>query len=187
MLQALLEERFQLKIHTDNKEVPVYALTVGKDGPKLQEAQPGSCNQVDFDNPPAPPPPRGQPFPSMCKLGRITDDAYDVRGVTMADFSVDLSRRVDRDVIDKTGIPGVFDIRVALTSGLARQLLAGLVAPPPPPGATPAPAAPRSSADPADAVGAMQAIVQKLGLKLESAKGPGRVLVVDHVEKPSEN
>jgi uncharacterized protein (TIGR03435 family) len=185
MLQALLETRFKLKIHTDRSEVPVYALTVAKDGPKLVAAQPGNCNPMDLDRPQAAPPP-GQPFPVMCKMGRITDQAYEVRGVTMADFAVDLSRRLDRDVIDRTGIAGVFDIRVALTAGLAGQLRSNLVAPGPPPGAAAAPP-PERTADTGDALGATQTLVQRLGLKLEAGKGPGRTLVIDSVERPSEN
>lgn len=52
MLQALLENRFRLKIHRETKEVPVYTLTVSKAGPPLQPFQ-GSCIPWDYDNPPA--------------------------------------------------------------------------------------------------------------------------------------
>jgi uncharacterized protein (TIGR03435 family) len=184
MLRALLEDRFKLKIHSETREVPVYALTAAKGGAKLQAAREGSCNPLDFDRPPAPPVP-GQPL-FICTLSRITPDAYEIRGVTIAQFAVDLSRRLDRDIIDKTGIVGKFDIRVALTPGLAQLFF---IPPPPPPGgaAAPPPPAPSNSTDPSDVFDATQTLVEKLGLKLESAKGPGRFLVIDHVERPSAN
>ncbi len=185
MLQALLEERFKLKIHSETREVPVYNLTVAKGGAKLQAAREGSCNPLDLDRP-LPPPAPGQPL-FICTLSRITPDAYDIRGVMMAQLSVDLSRRLDRDIIDKTGIAGKFDIRVALTPGVS-QLFFSPPPPPPPGGAAPSsPPAPPSPRDPADVFDATQTLVEKLGLKLESAKGPGRFLVIDHVEKPSAN
>jgi bla regulator protein blaR1 len=117
-------------------------------------------------------------------------DEFDVRGVTLAELSVSLSRRLDRDIIDKTGIAGKFDIRVALTPGLAGLLLAP--PPPPPPGGAAAPplppaAAPPNPTDPSDVFDATQTLVEKLGLRLESTKGPGRFLVIDHVERPSAN
>src|SRR5512133_1323995 len=43
MLQALLEERFQVKVHTEPRETPVYALTVVKGSPKLSPAKEGNC------------------------------------------------------------------------------------------------------------------------------------------------
>jgi uncharacterized protein (TIGR03435 family) len=54
MLQALLENRFQLKIRRETREVPVYALAVAKGGPKLQAAQPGKCIAMDPDHSRAP-------------------------------------------------------------------------------------------------------------------------------------
>lgn len=181
MMQALLEDRFKLKIHSETREIPVYVLTVAKSGPRLQASREGSCRPLDLLHPPAPPPP-GQSLLQACKLARVTHDEYDIRGVTMAEFGRQLG--LGREVIDKTGIQGVFDIRVPAPG------LAGLffTAPPSPPGAGRAgPAEPASQPDPGDLFAAMQTIVQKLGLKLEPAKGPGRFLVIDHVEKPSAN
>jgi uncharacterized protein (TIGR03435 family) len=106
-----------------------------------------------------------------------------MRGVTIAELGVELSRRLlDRNIIDKTGIAGIFDIRVALAPGFAETLVP--LAPPPSGGNA---AAPPNSPDPIDRFAAAQSVAQKLGLKLESAKGPSRVLVIDHVERPSEN
>ncbi len=89
MLQALLAERFQLKIHRESKEVPVYALTVGKGAPKLQVAQAGKCT------------PRGEPRqPGLFPCGVFApspakDGAY-AYGTTLADFCVSVSGLLDR-------------------------------------------------------------------------------------------
>ena len=50
MMQTLLEDRFQLKVHRETKEVPAYIMTVAKGGPKLQRTIDGSCNSVDPTN-----------------------------------------------------------------------------------------------------------------------------------------
>ncbi len=127
MMQALLEDRFKLKIHAETRDVPVYALTAGKAGSRLQVSQAGSCVSLDIDHPP-PLPQSGQPFPPICKMARITSDGFDVRGVTLPEFCLSLSGRLDRDVIDKTGIAGTFDFHVALAPG------APATPAPPPPG-----------------------------------------------------
>ncbi len=183
MMQSLLEERFHLKLHTEFQEIPVYSLTVAKGGPKLQASQEGSCQPMLSDKSVSIPAP-GQPPLPICGMLQTTNKEFRVRGATMADLAVSLSRRLDREVIDQTGIAGTFDIRVPLGPGLA-----GVVAPapPPPPGGGVDPAAQANPVDPTDFFDAAQSIAQKLGLKLERSKGPGRILVIDHVEKPSEN
>jgi len=191
MLQALLEDRFQLKIHRETREVPVYALTMAKGGAKgLQPARAGECITRDPDNR-LPPPAPGQPFPRLCGMfyPSATSEGPDVPGTTMASLCRQFSVLLDRDVIDKTGIAGVFDIHLEMSPADLHPLTAadGL---PEPVGAAPTP---RDSAgrvgnlDPTALLNALQNAVQKLGLKLESAKGPVEVLVIDHVEKPGEN
>ena len=112
MMQALLEERFQLKIHRETREVAVYELTVAKGGPKLQAAQPGKCVAIDRDHPA--PQPQMPPGVMPCGLfapSPAHDGVY-MYNTTLAFFSGQLSRLLDRDVIDKTGIAGTFDIHV---------------------------------------------------------------------------
>jgi uncharacterized protein (TIGR03435 family) len=60
MMQALLEDRFRLKIHRETREVPAYALTAAKGGTKLQPFQHGSCLLIDSTNTPLRLPPPGQ-------------------------------------------------------------------------------------------------------------------------------
>jgi len=186
MMQALLEERFKLKIHTETREVPVYNLVVTKGGPRLTMSRPGSCLSFDIEHP-LPPPKPGQSLPPICGMARIANMGFEMYGATMPELGVQLSRGLGRDIIDKTGIAGTYDIQVALEPGAA-----GVFSPPPPPPPPPGGGgsqqpAPDNQPDTTDSFLVAQAIAQKLGLRLDSAKGPGPVLFIDHVEKPSEN
>jgi uncharacterized protein (TIGR03435 family) len=184
MMQALLEDRFHLKLHTEFEEIPVYVLTVANSGPKLQRSQEGSCQPMLSDQPAPAPVPGGTPL-AICGMRQIVNGEFRLSGATMADLALALSS--DREAIDKTGIGGTFDVRVPLTQEFV-EALAPRAPPPPPPGEPQAPpVAPANSTSPNDVFYMNQAIARKLGLKLEAGKGPGRILVIDHVEKPSEN
>jgi uncharacterized protein (TIGR03435 family) len=175
MLRALLEDRFKLKIRRETREVAVYALTVAKGGPKLQPSKEGSCIPFDADHP-APPAEPGKPFPRLCGISRVTNNGFDAPGVTMEKFCRLLSDYSDRKVIDKTGIAGMFDIHLDLS---AADL--GHAVPKPSESVAPTPQ------DPADIFYTVRTAIQRLGLKLEPGKGPGEFLVIDRVERPTEN
>ena len=173
MIQVLLEDRFKLKIHRETREIPVYELTVAKGGPKLLAWKPGSCLPFDLTDGPPPPLKPGQPPPAApCgAVHRLSNDQLEIRGVTMADLCRQFSVSSDRDVIDKTGITGVFDFHLELSfSDLGY----------PEPGSGPAPFTPTDGV-------AISIAVQKFGLQLKPAKGSGEFIVIDHVEKPSGN
>ena len=176
MMQALLEDRFKLKIHAENRDVPVYFLVVARDGAKLQKSQADSCVPIDIDHPPVQAP--GKALLHLCKMPRVTADGFDLRGATLADLCRSISGRAGRDVIDKTGITGTYDFQMQLTPG-AR----GPATPPPPPPS----GEPPMQEDVDDHTAALQEALQKFGLNLKSSKGPGHFLVIDHVEKPSDN
>ena len=162
MLQAILEDRFKLKIHREEREVPVYALTVAKDGPKLQRSKEGSCVPLDYSLP--------TPYPQFCGQPKRGDRGLHLIGATMADLCAILSAPEisDRPIIDKTGIVGMFDIQLPGPGQFRGS------------GAVPT--------DPlADSFDAIRAAVETLGLKLERAKGAATDLVIDHLERPSEN
>jgi bla regulator protein blaR1 len=175
MLQTVLEDRFQLKFHRDLREVPVYALVVGKGGPKLQASKKDSCTEIDFtsDLPPAPRPDQ----PPLCgPFRRDKNGGTETFGQTLTGLCMQFSVAVDRDVVDRTGLAGKFDIHLDLSFDelfpFARRDSAG---------------DPAAAAAPSDPLTAIIAAVQKLGLKLEPAKATGEFLVIDHVERPSEN
>jgi uncharacterized protein (TIGR03435 family) len=139
MLQTLLAERFQMKSHFEKREMLVYALLPGKGEPKLTKADPNSPPTLNdgFHN-----------FP----LSRMT-------------FM--LTRRMDRPVLDLTGIRGNFDYKVDL-SGLGR--------------------APGSSGYDGEGRSVFQAIQEDLNLKLEPRKHPVDMLIIDSVNKaPTQN
>ena len=98
---------------------------------------------------------------------------------TLANFCEQLSFVLDRDVIDKTGIAGVFDIHVDRPPDVSTGDASYVPAPPPATGARAGLIDPLGSS--------ILAAVQKAGLRLEPAKGPGEFLVVDRIERPSGN
>lgn len=165
MLQQLLEDRFKLKIHRETREVPVYLLTVAKGGPKnLPATAEGSCAPLDPDHLPG-------PDTKLCGFFHSSaNEGIDTSGQTMAGLCLQFSTNLDRDVIDKTGITGMFDIHldVSMADLFPRRDSDG-------------------PADPSSIVSAIQDALKRLGLKLEAAKAPVEFLVIDHVERPSEN
>jgi bla regulator protein blaR1 len=169
MLQTLLKDRFQLRIHREIKTAPVYALTVSKSGAKLQPFQEGSCIAVDWDHPPPLPPP-GPTLPKWCGMGRVTNTGLYGDAVTLADVCQFFSNILDRPVIDQTGITGTFNIHLDLSAADLGH---------PAPDAAPT--------DPSTIYAAVNGAMHKLGLKMESTKGPKEFLVVDSAERPSEN
>jgi uncharacterized protein (TIGR03435 family) len=166
MLQALLAERFQLAFHRETKEVPVYALVVGKNGPKLKlsEAPEAQSNRM------------------MMRMG----GGLEARGMSMARFVDMLSRQVSRPVIDMTELKGNYDftLKYTLDESQRRAMMGGM--PVPMVKAEPAAAAPPPDAEGSPSIFA--AVQEQLGLKLEARKGPVETLVIDRAEKvPTEN
>jgi uncharacterized protein (TIGR03435 family) len=185
MLQALLEDRFKLRLHREAKEVPIYALTVSKRGAKLERSKEGSCVLLDVNQLPPPPVP-GQPPPNIC--GRPIPGAkgrnvtMDARAMTMKDLAEGLlSRILDRPVQDKTELDGKFDFHLEFTPDEATPLGANTPAP-----VATDPGRPAPAADPT-ALSIFTAVEEQLGLKLVPDKGATQVLVIDHAEKPTAN
>jgi uncharacterized protein (TIGR03435 family) len=172
MLQALLEDRFRLKVHRETKEGPVYLLMPAKGGPRLKPSQEGSCTQMPL-NFPLPPLAPGQRY---CRaMIALRSPAVNAEASTLGEFSKLLNLALDRPVLDKTGISGRFDIHLEFS---ADEATPGLRAPLPD-----APAAAPDATGPA----IFTAIQEQLGLKLTPAQGPVELLVIDHIERPSGN
>ena len=179
MLQTLLEDRFQLKVHRDTKEVPVYALLAGRNGPKLPDAKEGGCVAFQPDKPPPPPAPGQFPF-TPCGGFFMGPNHLEGGKIGMEQLIGALSGLLGRPVIDKTGFKGTFDVKLDFSPEGTR--MAGIRGLGPPPGAPPE-AGNTDNAPPS----IFTVIQEQLGLKLESQKGPGEILVIDHAEKASEN
>jgi uncharacterized protein (TIGR03435 family) len=173
MLQVLLEERFKLLSHRETRQLAVYKLSVGKSGAKLRASQEGSCTPYFADAPPPTTKP-GEPRPIFCGFQFTARQGLHGKGVTMAELAKTLSRTyvsmLGRNVIDGTGLTGAFDIDLTWATDSAG-----------------APAGAIDNAPDLAGPSIFTALQEQLGLKLESTKGPVEVLVIDHIEKPSEN
>lgn len=182
MLQSLLEDRFKLALHHESKEMQIYALVVAKNGPKFHETT-LTPDQLNLKAPPPPPPPgpggarpRGGEGIWMMGRGNLS-----FRGAGLDMFANMLSRQLGRIVVDKTCLNGKYDFALRWTPDEGERP----VFPGPPGGPNGNAAAP----PPPEATGPsiFTALQEQLGLKLESQKGPVDVVVIDHVERPSEN
>ena len=94
MMQTLLADRFKLAIHRETKDMPIYELVAGKNGPKLKASAEADQHK------------------GMFRIGR---GQMDLTGVSMADLADNLSRVVGRNVYDKTGLAGTYDIKLEWT------------------------------------------------------------------------
>jgi uncharacterized protein (TIGR03435 family) len=142
LVRELLADRFQLTVHRETRRMQVYLLLVAKDGPKLglhNDAAPrtrGGCGHL---------------------VGRrVSTDA----------IAAMLSRQLEHDVVNRTGVSGEYDVQLEFT-----------------PESGPCPAV----TDPGGAPSLFTALQQQLGLKLQPSKGPVEVLIIDRLEKPTEN
>jgi len=170
MLQAVLEDRLKLKVHWETRQVPVYELSVAKGGPKLPPLKDENCVRRDPTKPPVGLPAAGEAPPKDCEDFKIGKGTLDFVGFSVSDFAQYLGRNiVSRPVIDKTGLEGHFTFHLQFAFDEATPML-------------------RRNADP-DATGpsVFTAMQEQLGLKLEPATGPHEFLVIDSVERPSEN
>jgi uncharacterized protein (TIGR03435 family) len=158
MLKALLQERFQLVLHEEERQSQVYALVVASGGSKLQ---------------------RNVDKPYSIRKGR--KGMVILQKVSLAFFAKQLSGQLARNdlgrpVIDKTDLVGEFDISVRWASDTEDALRQ-----------VQAPAGSAQSQTISDAPSIFTAFQEQLGLKLVSQKGPVTFVVVDKVAKPSEN
>ena len=205
ILKQLLEERFSLRVHKETRQLPVYALVLarsdGRLGPNLKQTSPDcAARMASRGAGPGPggpgiarggPPPDGRGGPG---LGRGGPPPFDfdappicgqrgggfgrlrAGGTTIEQFAAMISGTAQRSVIDKTGLTGYYDIALTFTPA-GDQLPQGA----PPPGA-PAP----PPIDP-DGPTLFTAIQEQLGLKLENQQSPVEVVVIDSIQRPTEN
>jgi uncharacterized protein (TIGR03435 family) len=209
MLRNLLAERFRMTFHREKKEMASYVLTVGRNGSKMQAADPPKADaEADAKAPPPPPPGRGGP-PKMGKDGFPELPEFAGRGggpmmimmpgrAKMTCLSCPVSRLADtlgnqlgKPVVDMTELPGNYAFTLIFEPDMSAMRIAGGM-PMPPPGAVPAAGPPGGamagdpSAEPAPPL--LSAIQDQLGLKLEPKKAPADFIAIDHMEKtPTEN
>jgi len=159
MLQSLLADRFKLVVHNNTKPIPGFVLSMGKEKPKLKEADASGKTGCQLVRPPSPAP--GQTF--------VPTKAVSCRNITMEGFAAELkaiesSGYLTKAVIDSTGLKGSWDFDFRFTENWALQIA-------------------RS-----DRVSLFDAIDKQLGLKLVEQNVPATVIMVDRVnEKPTDN
>ena len=140
-LRTLLADRFQLKVHTETREMPIYVLIVAKNGPHIE---PSKSDGLTINN----------------RNGLVI-----CKKITMQQFAGgSLTWRMGRSVVDKTGLAGEYDFEIKYVEDRGAAAAADISGP--------------------DFLTAMQ---QQIGLKLEQAKGPVEVLIVDRAERASAN
>ncbi len=214
MLQSLLADRFKLALHRDTKDQSVYALIVGKGGPKLKESPPDEVTPADA------PPPKEEKGVTTVDTGQgkmsIKADGsggatvkgpngmtqkvsmsngmmhIELNKTTMDQMAEALTRFVDRPVVNMTDLKGNYQVALDLTmEDLMRVARAAGVSVPP--GALAGRGGGGGGDKPGDSASdpgesSIFRSVQDMGLKLDARKAPLELIVVDHVEKtPTEN
>lgn len=157
MLQTLLADRFQLALHRETKELPIYALTLTKGGPKFKEAE---CIGATGPSNPC----GGFSF--------LLSGQLKGRSAPISQLALTLSTILGRRVVDETGLAGKYDIDLQWTpdESIAQSPIdAGTLSPE------------------TNFPSLTTALQEQIGLKLVSEKGPVEVLVIEHAEKASEN
>jgi len=147
MIQKALAERFGLKMHREKREMSVYAIVVAKGGPKMTV----STNSTNA-------PPEQHPRDGSGQHTEI------LKNFSMDDLALILQFRVDRPVLNRTGLNGRYDMTLKWTYDEDRAPTDGTAAP-----------------------SLFTAMQEELGLKLEPMKAAADVLVIDKLERPGAN
>jgi uncharacterized protein (TIGR03435 family) len=170
MIRSLLEERFKLRARRDRRELPIYELVVARADGRLGPEMRKPAADCDAAIAAGIPPPRQPGEPPPC--GLMGGPARTIAGgATMQQLAANLSVRLERMVFDKTGLAGRFAFNLAWTPDRLPTEAPPLGVPP---------------IDP-DGPSLFTALPEQLGLKLEPAKGPVDVLVIDSIEHPTED
>lgn len=187
MIRAMLEDRFKLTTHRETRELPVYNLVVarsdGRLGPNLKKSA-LDCDAINKEQR-ANPQPRQLTIPQPGDVIRCSPRIYydasrvstmNVDGVDISGLVMMLQRSLSRPLFDKTGLTGDYDIRLRFlpdpgaTGGFVNPQ--ANPTPPPPPDDVPV---------------IFTAVQEQLGLKIEPRPGPIEVLVIDRIERPTDN
>ena len=193
MLRGLLDERFKLKVHGETRETQIYALVLsrsdGKLGPKLSKST-DDCEKILAERraaaraggpgpiPFTPPGPNEKPVCTINMRPTPVPNGLPLMtfkggGQSMQTLVSQISSFLNRRVVDRTGLTGLYDFELQFSMRTQMPLTTQV------PGATPT--------TPIDDGPTMFDAVRELGLKLESERGPVEHLVIDSVERPTED
>jgi uncharacterized protein (TIGR03435 family) len=157
MIQKLLAERFQLKFHFEKRDLPAYVIRIAKTGAKLTRSQ---ADPKDIPG---------------WNFGRTPSGmTMTFRNSPLSQFTPVLQNSMDRPVVDQSGLSERYDFTLTFTPDAAQAALLGVP--------------PFAAADNIEAAPDLfTAFQQQLGLRLEPTRAPVDVMVIDKIEKPSEN
>jgi uncharacterized protein (TIGR03435 family) len=164
MIQALLAERFALKLHFETREQPVYLLVTGRLGkrpPTGLQASTGSCVKVDV---------AASPDPKACGSVGMGLNHLEAQEISMPRLAEALTHALDRKVIDRTGRIERFNVSLRWTADENQAIESS-----------------DAIALPPDTPAIFTALQEQLGLKLEPSKALIDLLVIDQAERPSED
>jgi uncharacterized protein (TIGR03435 family) len=167
MMKTMLADRFKLALHPETRPIPVYALVLarsdGRFGPTLRQ----SLAKCDTRNPPAPGTPPPQPPPPLDGVDLPSCGTNTGRGMLRAAgiqleaFTRNMAGVAGRIIVDKTGLTGTYDMVLRFN--------------------------PDANDTSSDLPSLFAAVQEQLGLKLDAQTAPAEVLVIDRVERPTEN
>ena len=166
MLQGLLTERFQIVMHREKKVMPVYVLTQGKNGHKLQAPDAPKEYKDDAQREAASRAGLAAMMAKMRARGGGSSRSFHLASATTAKFAESLSTHLDHPVRDKTGLDGVYSFNLEWSPDTGRPVV-----------------------DDAQAgTSVFAAVEEQLGLKLRADKEEMELLVIEKIEKtPIEN
>jgi uncharacterized protein (TIGR03435 family) len=200
MLRTMLEDRFQLKARVEQRPYPVYQLTVSPSGPKLREVPAADDLKKPFTSAAGPAiadvinglpgdelrtisAPAGPNNPSA--LHYVTSrTSYTLRTlqggvrqieaarITMSQFAGLLQPSLDRPVVDRTGLTGIYELKILLPPARLSPSLQAIIGD-------------RRDTTPTGV--SMTRSLDEFGLKLEPIESPVDFIVVDRIERPSTN
>ena len=157
MLQAMLADRFKFAAHREMKEKPVFELVVAKSGAKFQETKPDEARPV------------GATLPGGGVMGQGPDGATHMYNLSMSLLAALLTSKSDRTVLDKTGLTGRYSFDIREPQQMA------------------APSTDPNGSSEEERRPAVADALKSVGLELKPAKEQVEMLVIDHVERPTDN
>ena len=176
MLRALLEDRFKLVAHMEKRQAPIYELVLARNdkmlGPEMRKSAVDCAALIAANLRGGPPLPQPPPGKILCGITTNTGRMM-ASGQPVSRLAVQLSQLLQRVVIDRTGLAGMYDF--TLTYAPERAPAAGGGAPDSAPAVDP------------NLPSVFTALQEQLGLKLDPNRGPVDVLVIDHVERPADD
>ena len=190
MLQALLMDRFKLRIRREIRDIPIYELTVDKGGSKIQPYKEGDCkpyiDPAQDDRTPAERiadlqaslSGKGAKICGTVRIGRGglgIPSKVDFDGMTFDEIAAGLRGILDRQVVNKTGLTGLYHVHLEFQ--MDNTTSQGVL--------NPSGQAPDDT--PTGAPSIFTAMQEQLGLRLVPAKGPGEFLFIENIERPTEN